>query len=324
MQLGDFSCCAYIWALISSLYCTLTLPTILCNAQLSHWIVISLCDCNTLVSVLWVYIYGTNLHLCVLAAELSLNAEVTELLNECERPDLVQSLLLPEDLALRHLPALGVAHRRLDFSRRNPSLSPLQEVQALRLIHAHQIKCRLKTLEGTKVNCLSLIYCLKLGKHWNFGYCGEKDGTCERMVLISLAVTPNNSPTKRCSKLAVVKGQNSDNIRNPELCLSNQPMRAQHKINTIPTHVVGKKQYEMDLRKQRRNSSLRCCSTDYLLVVMSSCCYHDQHDQCTTPPRGAAMHHRSQTKIQRGWSLYSLQRLQHKIAKINVDKQKLQ
>lgn len=78
----------------------------------------------------------------------------------------------------------------------------------------------------------------------------------------------------------------------------------------------------MDLRKQRRNSTLRCCSTDYLLVVMSSCCYHDQHDQCTTPPRGAAMHHRSQTKIQRGWSLYSVQRLQHKIAKINVDKQK--
>uniref|UniRef100_A0AAX7SU14 Nonsense-mediated mRNA decay factor n=1 Tax=Astatotilapia calliptera TaxID=8154 RepID=A0AAX7SU14_ASTCA len=63
----------------------------------------------------------------LLEAELSLNAEVTELLNECERPDLVQSLLLPEDLALRHLPALGVAHRRLDFSRRNPSLSPLQE-----------------------------------------------------------------------------------------------------------------------------------------------------------------------------------------------------
>lgn len=82
--------------------------------------------------------------MCVLAAELSLNAEVTELLNECERPDLVQSLLLPEDLALRHLPALGVAHRRLDFSRRNSSLSPLQEVQARRLIHAHQIKCRLK------------------------------------------------------------------------------------------------------------------------------------------------------------------------------------
>uniref|UniRef100_A0A3Q0QQY7 Nonsense-mediated mRNA decay factor n=1 Tax=Amphilophus citrinellus TaxID=61819 RepID=A0A3Q0QQY7_AMPCI len=63
----------------------------------------------------------------MLEAELGLGAEVMELLNECERPDLVQSLLLPEDLALRHLPALSVAHRRLDFSRRNPALSPLQE-----------------------------------------------------------------------------------------------------------------------------------------------------------------------------------------------------
>lgn len=252
MQLGDFSCCAYIWALISSLYCTLTLLTILCNAQLSHWIVISLCDFNTLVSVLWVYIYGTNLYLCVLAAELSLNAEVTELLNECERPDLVQSLLLPEDLALRHLPALGVAHRRLDFSRRNPSLSPLQEVQALRLIRAHHIKCRLKTLEGAKGNCLSLIYCLELGKHWNFGYCGEKDGTCERMVLISLAVTHNNSPTKRSSKCCKgTKFRQYEKSRitiwqcncSLDLCLSNQPMRAQHKLSTIPTHVVGKKQH---------------------------------------------------------------------------------
>uniref|UniRef100_A0A7N6BEW6 Nonsense-mediated mRNA decay factor n=1 Tax=Anabas testudineus TaxID=64144 RepID=A0A7N6BEW6_ANATE len=59
--------------------------------------------------------------------ELGLNAEVTELVNECEQPGLVQSLLLPEDLALRHLPALTIAHRRLDFTRRNPSLSPLQE-----------------------------------------------------------------------------------------------------------------------------------------------------------------------------------------------------
>lgn len=64
------------------------------------------------------------------AAELGLNAEVTELVNECEQPSLVQSLLLPEDLALRHLPALGVAHRRLDFTHRSPSLSPLQEVHA--------------------------------------------------------------------------------------------------------------------------------------------------------------------------------------------------
>ncbi|XP_028985612.1 nonsense-mediated mRNA decay factor SMG5 [Betta splendens] len=63
----------------------------------------------------------------MLEAELGLNAEVTGLVNACEQPALVQSLLLPEDLALRHLPALSVAHRRLDFSHRSPSLSPLQE-----------------------------------------------------------------------------------------------------------------------------------------------------------------------------------------------------
>nr|XP_020465403.1 protein SMG5 [Monopterus albus] len=63
----------------------------------------------------------------MLEAELGLNAEVTELLNKCEQPSLVQSLLLPEDLALRHLPALSVAHRRLDFAHHSPSLSPLQE-----------------------------------------------------------------------------------------------------------------------------------------------------------------------------------------------------
>uniref|UniRef100_A0A8D3CVU2 Nonsense-mediated mRNA decay factor n=1 Tax=Scophthalmus maximus TaxID=52904 RepID=A0A8D3CVU2_SCOMX len=51
----------------------------------------------------------------------------SQLLSECEQPGLVQSLLLPEDVALRHLPALSVAHRRLDFTHRKPSLSPLQE-----------------------------------------------------------------------------------------------------------------------------------------------------------------------------------------------------
>lgn len=74
--------------------------------------------------------------MCV-TAELGLNAEVTELLNECEQPGLVQSLLLPEDLALRHLPALSVAHRRLDFTRRNPSLSSLQEVHSHTRTHSH-------------------------------------------------------------------------------------------------------------------------------------------------------------------------------------------
>lgn len=60
--------------------------------------------------------------------DLGLNKEVTELLNESERPGLVQTLLLPEDLALRHLPALSSAHRRLDFTSQRPSLTPLEEV----------------------------------------------------------------------------------------------------------------------------------------------------------------------------------------------------
>lgn len=63
----------------------------------------------------------------MLEAELGLTTEVMKLLSECEQPGLAQSLLLPEDLALRHLPALSAAHRRLDFSCRNPSLGPLQE-----------------------------------------------------------------------------------------------------------------------------------------------------------------------------------------------------
>ncbi|CAL8247701.1 unnamed protein product [Lota lota] len=63
----------------------------------------------------------------MLEAELALSPEVAALLGECEQPGLVQSLLLPEDVALRHLPALGLAHRRLDYSRPRPSLSPLQE-----------------------------------------------------------------------------------------------------------------------------------------------------------------------------------------------------
>ncbi|XP_035290217.1 protein SMG5 [Anguilla anguilla] len=63
----------------------------------------------------------------MLEAELGLNPEVTELLQECERPGLTQTLLLPEDLALRHLPALSLAHRKLDFTRERPALSPLQE-----------------------------------------------------------------------------------------------------------------------------------------------------------------------------------------------------
>ncbi|XP_051576008.1 nonsense-mediated mRNA decay factor SMG5-like [Myxocyprinus asiaticus] len=63
----------------------------------------------------------------MLEADLGLNKEVTDLLNECEQPGLVQTLLLPEDLALHHLPALSAAHKRLDFSSHRPPLTPLEE-----------------------------------------------------------------------------------------------------------------------------------------------------------------------------------------------------
>uniref|UniRef100_A0A8C0Y948 Nonsense-mediated mRNA decay factor n=1 Tax=Cyprinus carpio carpio TaxID=630221 RepID=A0A8C0Y948_CYPCA len=63
----------------------------------------------------------------MLETDLGLNKHVTDLLNECEQPGLVQTLLLPEDLALRHLPALSVAHRRLDFTSQRPPLTPLDE-----------------------------------------------------------------------------------------------------------------------------------------------------------------------------------------------------
>ncbi|KAM8826814.1 nonsense-mediated mRNA decay factor SMG5 [Synchiropus picturatus] len=63
----------------------------------------------------------------MLEAEIGLTPQLKEMLNQCEDPGLSQSLLLPEDVALRHLPALSVAHRRLDFARRSPSLSSLQE-----------------------------------------------------------------------------------------------------------------------------------------------------------------------------------------------------
>uniref|UniRef100_A0A8C9TUR5 Nonsense-mediated mRNA decay factor n=1 Tax=Scleropages formosus TaxID=113540 RepID=A0A8C9TUR5_SCLFO len=63
----------------------------------------------------------------ILEADLGFEQDVIELLNECEHPNLTQTVLLPEDLALRNLPALSMAHRRLDFTRERPALSPLQE-----------------------------------------------------------------------------------------------------------------------------------------------------------------------------------------------------
>lgn len=64
-------------------------------------------------------------------SEVPLCEEVSELLSACERPDLQQTLLLPEDVALRHLPALRAAHKRLDMERESPTLSTLQEVTLL-------------------------------------------------------------------------------------------------------------------------------------------------------------------------------------------------
>ncbi|XP_066501124.1 nonsense-mediated mRNA decay factor SMG5 [Hoplias malabaricus] len=63
----------------------------------------------------------------MLEADLGLKKEVRELVMQSEKPDLVQTLLLPEDQALRHLPALSLAHRKLDFTSHRPSLNPLQE-----------------------------------------------------------------------------------------------------------------------------------------------------------------------------------------------------
>ncbi len=74
------------------------------------------------------FFYNNMLFFLGSIADLGLNKDVTALLNECEQPGLVQTLLLPEDLALRHLPALSVAHRRLDFTSQRPPLTPLDEV----------------------------------------------------------------------------------------------------------------------------------------------------------------------------------------------------
>lgn len=95
-------------------------------------------------------------------ADLGLHTEVQELVNECEQPGLTQSLPLPEDLALRHLPALSLAHRRLDFTHRYPSLSSLQEVRTGTQTHTLGFKCVAKMSSSTK------------NYFWGFLICGVK------------------------------------------------------------------------------------------------------------------------------------------------------
>lgn len=63
----------------------------------------------------------------LLDTDLGLSAELSEALRVSERSDLVQSTLLPEDRALRLLPALSTAHRRMDWSQPGTDLSPLHE-----------------------------------------------------------------------------------------------------------------------------------------------------------------------------------------------------
>lgn len=47
-----------------------------------------------------------------------------------ELPDLGACLLLPEDVALRSLPPLKSAHKRLNFEQDRPGLSDVEEVRA--------------------------------------------------------------------------------------------------------------------------------------------------------------------------------------------------
>ncbi|KAL2084417.1 hypothetical protein ACEWY4_019935 [Coilia grayii] len=63
----------------------------------------------------------------MLDADVGVSSEVGELLGRCEQPGLTQTVLLPEDVALRHLPALSAAHRRMDFSNSRPTLTTLHE-----------------------------------------------------------------------------------------------------------------------------------------------------------------------------------------------------
>uniref|UniRef100_A0A8B9KXH4 Nonsense-mediated mRNA decay factor n=1 Tax=Astyanax mexicanus TaxID=7994 RepID=A0A8B9KXH4_ASTMX len=86
---------------------------ILMCAQLNMWSLVSL--------IIDVFVFLLR------CPELGLKKEVRELVSGCEQPDLVQTVLLPEDQALRHLPALNLAHRRLDFTSHRPNLSSLQE-----------------------------------------------------------------------------------------------------------------------------------------------------------------------------------------------------
>ncbi|NXI53668.1 SMG5 protein, partial [Chloroceryle aenea] len=62
---------------------------------------------------------------------LALCHEVQDVLSGAELPDLKANLLLPEDVALRNLPPLKNAHKRLNFEQDRPALAAVEELCSL-------------------------------------------------------------------------------------------------------------------------------------------------------------------------------------------------
>ncbi|XP_041037472.1 protein SMG5 [Carcharodon carcharias] len=52
---------------------------------------------------------------------------IVQLLNQCEEPELAQAVLLPEDMALRYLPVLRSAHRKLKVEQTSLAVTTLEE-----------------------------------------------------------------------------------------------------------------------------------------------------------------------------------------------------
>lgn len=87
----------------------------------------------------------------LLDTDLGLSVELSEVLRATEQSDMVQCALLPEDRALRLLPAFSAAHRRKDWSRPGPDLSPLHEC-VVRVCCIRSFGHFLTTLQGNILN----------------------------------------------------------------------------------------------------------------------------------------------------------------------------
>ncbi|XP_053560577.1 nonsense-mediated mRNA decay factor SMG5 isoform X2 [Bombina bombina] len=89
-------------------------------------------------------------------AGISLCNEVKNLLRESEYPEIRSHLLLPEDMALRNLPPLRGAHRKVNFDQERPVLSVLEEAQEearrnrlMRDMAQLRLQLEVSQLEGT-------------------------------------------------------------------------------------------------------------------------------------------------------------------------------